>query len=87
MNSDAHHFNTRSNHDLHLPMANLTVFQKGVWYSGIKVYDHLPANIKQLANNNSKFKMALKNSFLKTLFTHWRNIIIGIRILVLKIKC
>jgi hypothetical protein len=33
MNSDVHNFNTRSSYDLHLPTANLTVFQKGVWYS------------------------------------------------------
>jgi hypothetical protein len=63
MNMEVHNFNTRSNHDLHLPMANLTVFQKGVWYSSIKVYNHLPANIKQLSNNKSKFKIALKDSF------------------------
>jgi hypothetical protein len=60
MNSDVHNFNTRSSHDLHLPTANLTVFRKGVWYSGIRVCNHLPANIKQLSNNKSKFKMTLK---------------------------
>jgi hypothetical protein len=30
-NSDVHSFNTRSHHDLHIPTANLAVFQKGVW--------------------------------------------------------
>jgi hypothetical protein len=68
MNSDVHNFSTRSNHDLHLPMANLTVFQNGVWYSGIKVYDHLPANIKQLSNNKSQFKMGLKRFIFKSSF-------------------
>jgi hypothetical protein len=29
-------------------IANLAVFQKGVWYSGTKVYNHLPPNLKQL---------------------------------------
>jgi hypothetical protein len=60
MNSDVHNFNTRSNHDLHIPVANLTVFQKGVWYSGIKTYNHLPLTLKQLSYNISKFKTALK---------------------------
>jgi hypothetical protein len=67
-NSDVHNINTRSNHDLHVPKANLTVFQNGVRYSGIKVYNHLPANIKQLSNNKSEFKMALKRSFFKNSF-------------------
>jgi hypothetical protein len=36
MNSDVHTFNTRSNHDSHLPVANLTVFQKGVAILALK---------------------------------------------------
>jgi len=36
-NSDIHSFNTRFNHNLHISIANLAVFQKGVWYSGTKV--------------------------------------------------
>jgi len=35
MNLDNHSFNTRFNHDLRTPVANLAVFQKGVQYSGI----------------------------------------------------
>jgi hypothetical protein len=35
-NSDIHSFNTRFNHDLYIPIANLAVFKKGVWYSGTK---------------------------------------------------
>jgi hypothetical protein len=68
LNGNVHTFNTRSNHDLCLPTTNLTVFQTGVWYSGIKVYNHLPVNIKQLSNNNSKFKMALKRFLLTNSF-------------------
>ena len=64
-NSDVHNFNTRTNHDLHIPVANLAVFQKGVWYSGIKIYNHLPPTLKQLSYDVSKFKTALK-SFLLT---------------------
>ena len=30
-NSDFHSFNTRSKQDLHIPIDNLTIFQKGVW--------------------------------------------------------
>jgi hypothetical protein len=76
-NSDVHSFNTRSNYDLHIPVANLAVFQKGVWYSGIKIYNHLTPTLKQLLYNISKFKEALKKVFLPTPFTHWRHIIAG----------
>jgi hypothetical protein len=59
-NSDVRSFNTRSHYDLHIPAANLAVFQKGVWYSGIKIYNHLPPTLKQLSYDISKFKVALK---------------------------
>jgi len=59
-NYDVHSFNTRSHYDLHIPAANLAVFQNGVWYSGIKIYNHFPPTIKQLSYNISKFKVALK---------------------------
>jgi len=48
-NSDVHSFNTRTHYDLHIPAANLAVFQKGVRYSGIKIYNHLPPTLKQLS--------------------------------------
>ena len=59
-NSDVHSFNTRSHYDLHIPAGNLAVFQNGVWYSGIKIYNHLPPTIKQQSYDISKFKAALK---------------------------
>jgi hypothetical protein len=59
-NSDVHSFNTRSHYDLHIPAANLAVFQNGVWYSDIKIYNHLLPTIKQLSYDISKFKVVLK---------------------------
>jgi len=76
-NSDVHSFNTRFNHDLHIPIANLAIFQKAVWYSGIKIYNHLPPTLKQLSYDLSKFKVALKRFLFTNSFTHWRNIIAG----------
>jgi hypothetical protein len=64
-NSEVHSFNTRSHYDLHIPAANLAVFQNAVWYCGIKIYNHLPPTIKQLSYDISKFKAAL-NRFLYT---------------------
>ena len=60
MNSGVHSFNARFNHDLHIPIANLAVFQTGVCYSGIKIYNHLPPTLKQLSDDIPKFKAALK---------------------------
>jgi hypothetical protein len=63
-NSDIHYFNTRSNFDLHLPAAKLTVLQKGVCYSGIKIYNHLPLTLKQLSYDVNKSKIAVKRFLL-----------------------
>ena len=48
MNMEIHNFNTRYNTNLHPPISNLTNFQKGAYYSGIRIFSHLPANIKSL---------------------------------------
>jgi hypothetical protein len=37
-NSDIHDINTRFNQNLHLPFTNLTLVQKGVFFSGSKIY-------------------------------------------------
>jgi hypothetical protein len=67
-NLDVHSFNTRSNHDLHIPTANLTVFQKVVWHSGIKIYNHLPSALKQLSYDIFKLEAALKRLLLTNSF-------------------
>jgi hypothetical protein len=35
-NTDVHILNTRHKYDLHMPNTNLTKYQKGVYYTGIK---------------------------------------------------
>jgi hypothetical protein len=49
-NYQTHSVHTRYKTNLHLPIANLTNFQKGAYYSGIKIFNNLPHNIKDLAN-------------------------------------
>ena len=46
--NNVYEFNTRFNHNLHLLSANLSVIQRGVLFSGSKIYNHLPSNIKLL---------------------------------------
>jgi hypothetical protein len=55
LNSDIHGFSTRYDDDFHLPSANLKLFQKGVFYSGIKTYKHLPQTIKELSHDVKPF--------------------------------
>jgi hypothetical protein len=45
LNSDIHGFITRYDNDFHLPSANLKLFQKGVFYSVIKTYNHYQRTI------------------------------------------
>ena len=59
-NSDIHDRNTRNNHNLYLPTTNLTLIQKGVLHSGIKIYNHLPTHIKTLSKDPKHFKLKLK---------------------------
>jgi hypothetical protein len=44
-------FNTRRNFDLYCPQTNLTIFQRGPYYFGIKLFNNLPSSIKELACN------------------------------------
>src|SRR5215469_12827064 len=42
LNSDIHNLNTRFKNNLHLPLTNLTMIQKGVLYSGSRFFNYLP---------------------------------------------
>jgi len=57
---------TRQRNNLHLPQANLTIYQKGAYYTGIKIFNNLPLEITNVAGNQKKFKIALK----KFLYTY-----------------
>jgi len=56
---------TRHKLDLHLPSANLTKVQKGIYYSGITLFNSLPLGIKKVAHNTNKFKHELKRFLIK----------------------
>jgi hypothetical protein len=40
-NTDVDNLNTRHKHDLHMPNANLTKYQVGTYYTGIKVFSKI----------------------------------------------
>jgi hypothetical protein len=45
-------------------LSNLSKYQKGVYYSGIKIFNNLPPNVKNLSHNIKMFKTALKEYLL-----------------------
>ena len=63
-NQEIYNINKRFNINLHPPICNLTLFQKGVQFSGIKRFNHLPPNIKTLSNEINLFKPAIKRFLL-----------------------
>jgi hypothetical protein len=60
-NTDIHSHNTRNSLDLHFPSTHLTVVQMGVLYSGCRVFNNLPVQIKSHFENLRHFKKVLKN--------------------------
>jgi hypothetical protein len=53
--------NTRQTSNLYLPSSNLAMYQKGIYYSGIKIYNHLLTAIKDLSGDKNTFKLTLKS--------------------------
>ena len=67
-NSVVHTINTRNSSDLYLPSVHLSKVQKGVYYSGIKVFNCLPSRIISLSGDVREFKSALKRYLLEGSF-------------------
>jgi hypothetical protein len=59
-NMDSHNLETRQSNNLFTPQANLSVYQKGAYYPGVKIFNKLPSNIKNVNGNITKFKTTLK---------------------------
>ena len=67
-NSEVHDMNTRYNKNLHLPSTNLTLVQKGVLYSGSRIFNRLPLSIKAHSNDAKRFKTTLKSYLIEHSF-------------------
>lgn len=57
---EIHNQVTRSTDNFNLLITNLTRYQKGAHYVGIKIFTHLPTHIKFVANEVQVFKTAVK---------------------------
>jgi hypothetical protein len=59
-NQEIHGVNTRQNTDLNLISVRLTALKKGGYFIGMRIFNNLPTNVKQIANKIELFKSALK---------------------------
>jgi hypothetical protein len=59
-NKESSNVFTRQRSNLYLPQANLTTYQKGACYLGIKIFNNLPMEVKEI-DSPKKFKIVLKH--------------------------
>jgi len=57
INPEIHNISTRHSSNLHLPLVNLDICQKGVYYSGIKICNSLRFNIKTFFDTHGHLKV------------------------------
>jgi len=58
-NIENHNIDTRQRNNSYLPQINLTIYQKGANYLGIKIFSNSSLEFKNVAGNLKKFKIAL----------------------------
>jgi hypothetical protein len=63
-----HGVNTRHKTDFHFPTVRLTAFKDGAFFMGMKIFNHLSANIKILSNRIELFKPTLNKYLLRQSF-------------------
>ena len=69
-NTENYNLGTRQRNNLYLPQANLTIYQKAAYYSGIKFFNNLPLEIKNVVGNQKKFKIAFKKFYVHLFILH-----------------
>jgi hypothetical protein len=52
-----HNIDIRQRNNLYLPQANLTIYQKESYYSGIKIFNNLPSEIKNVTGNQKRLNL------------------------------
>jgi len=60
-----------------MPAANLTIYQKIVYYQEIKIYSYLQKTIGELSGDKNKFKITLKRyCYITAAAAAYRNIVV-----------
>jgi len=72
-NNENHNIDTRQRNNLYLPQANLTTYQKGAYYLGIKIFNNLLLEIKNAAGNQKSLKLLWKNFYALINFIQWKS--------------
>jgi len=70
INSEIHNINTRHRSNRDLPSANLDIYHKGIYYSGIRIFNSLPFSITKISGNPRTFKSALNISYMLNHFIY-----------------
>jgi hypothetical protein len=66
LNKEIHSVNTRQQSNFHQPLTHLKKYQLGPYYMGIKLFNILPAFIKNESHNPPRFRSLLKKLLLET---------------------
>lgn len=67
--TEVHNYNTRNNKNLFTPTTSLSLFQKGSYFTAIKIFNSLPSQMKELIHSNKKlFKCKVKSLLLDNTF-------------------
>ena len=72
-NQEINHANITSNLKFPIPCFDLTESQKGFYYSGIKLFSHLPSHIRSLSDDIKLLRKFLKIFFIATLFILYKD--------------
>ena len=65
-NAEYYSIHTMHSNELHLPQTNLAIYKNRVYYSGVKIFNNLPSDIKNTSGNRKRLKRILKH----VLITH-----------------
>jgi hypothetical protein len=60
LNSKIYTKSTRQINNFYQPTTNFTLYQKRVYYMGIKIFNNLPPYFKDISNNVRKFEISSK---------------------------
>jgi hypothetical protein len=63
-----HNVKTRHSDNLYPPTSSLTLYQNGVNYSGIRIFNKLPAELKELVEKPKLFKSSLRRYLVSNCF-------------------
>jgi hypothetical protein len=82
-NVENYNLDTRQRNNSYLSQANWTIYQKGAYYSGIKMFNKLPLEIKNVVGNPplppppKNLKLHWKNFYTLIHFTPWKSTLVN----------